>query len=43
MEEVHIRLRCQIKENWSEWFPGFTVDNSQPGETTLGVCPTNKL
>jgi hypothetical protein len=40
MEEVCIRLRSQINRDWSDWFTGFTVDNSQPGETVLsGTIP----
>ena len=35
MQEVEIRVKGQIKNQWSDWFEGLTISHSDPGETVL--------
>jgi len=40
MQRIEIRVKGQIKQQWSEWFGGLTINYSDPGETTLsGLVP----
>jgi len=40
MQQIEIRVKGQIKEQWSEWFGGLTIRHSRPDETTLsGLVP----
>jgi len=35
MQEVEIRIKGKIDENWSNWFGGFAITYSPKNETTL--------
>jgi hypothetical protein len=35
MQQIEIRVKGQINQQWSEWFGGLTINYSDPGETTL--------
>jgi hypothetical protein len=35
MQQIEIRLKGQINQQWSEWLGGLTVDHSDPDETIL--------
>jgi hypothetical protein len=38
MLNIEIRIKGHIKEQWSEWFGGLTIDHSDPDETVLTGC-----
>jgi hypothetical protein len=35
MQQIEIRVKGQINQQWSEWFDGLTVSHPDPGETIL--------
>ncbi len=35
MQQVEIRIKGQIKQDWSEWFGGLTISYSESNETIL--------
>jgi hypothetical protein len=40
MQQIEIRVKGQIKQEWSEWFGGLTISHSGPDETRLtGLVP----
>jgi hypothetical protein len=40
MQQIEIRVKGQIKEQWSEWFGGLAIRHSAPAETILsGLVP----
>ena len=38
MQHIEIRVKGQIKQQWSEWFGGLTISHSGPDETILTGC-----
>ena len=40
MQHIEIRVKGWIKQQWSEWFGGLTINHSDPAETVLtGLVP----
>jgi hypothetical protein len=40
MQQIEIRVKGQINQQWSEWFGGLTINHSDPDETILtGLVP----
>ena len=40
MQQIEIRVKGQINQQWSEWFGGLTIRHSDPDETVLtGIVP----
>jgi len=40
MQQVEIRIKGHINPQWSEWFGGLTINDSDPDETILtGLVP----
>jgi hypothetical protein len=40
MQQIEIRVKGQIKQEWSEWFGGLTISHAGPDETRLtGLVP----
>ena len=40
MQQIEIRIKGHIKEQWSEWFGGLTISHSDLDETVLtGFVP----
>ena len=40
MQQIEIRVKGCINEQWSEWFGGLTISHSGPDETVLtGLIP----
>jgi hypothetical protein len=40
MQQVEIRVKGRIDEEWSQWFGDLTISYSEPGETVLtGLVP----
>lgn len=35
MQQIEIRVKGQIHQQWSEWFGGLTISHSDPDETVL--------
>jgi len=35
MQQIEIRIKGTINEQWSEWFGGLTISHSTPEETIL--------
>ena len=40
MQQIEIRVKGLINQQWSGWFAGLAISHSGPGETTLtGLVP----
>jgi hypothetical protein len=35
MQQIEIRVKGQINQQWSEWFGGLDVSHPEPGDTIL--------
>lgn len=35
MQQIEIRIKGYISQQWSEWFGGLTISHSDPDETIL--------
>lgn len=35
MQQIEIRVKGNINEQWSDWFDGLTINPSETGETIL--------
>lgn len=35
MQQIEMRVKGQISQQWSEWFVGLTISQSDPDETIL--------
>lgn len=35
MQQIEIRVKGRINQQWTEWFGGLAISHSVPGETTL--------
>ncbi len=34
-EQYHIRIKGHLDQQWSDWFDGFTITNTENGEAVL--------
>jgi hypothetical protein len=40
MQQIEIRVKGQISQQWADWFGGLTISHGSPGETILtGLVP----
>jgi hypothetical protein len=40
MQQIEIRFKGRLRQQWSDWFDGLTISQSDPDETVLsGLLP----